>query len=100
MSLKRSLAALAFAAMCLTRPAAAQFAPDRPVRIVVPVPPGGAVDVAARIVESETVGDLEAARPRRQHHGRERQRRRRCRRARAGRRLHPPHLRADRLLYQ
>ena len=48
------LAALLFAGFAV--PAHAQWKPDRPVRIVVPYPPGGASDVAARSM-SERVGE-------------------------------------------
>ncbi len=34
---------------CAAQAAAAQDFPDRPITIVVPVPPGGIVDLAARL---------------------------------------------------
>lgn len=53
------LAALAFAALCAA-PAAAQAPyPTRAIRIVVPIPPGGAPDIAARVLGhylSESLG--------------------------------------------
>jgi tripartite-type tricarboxylate transporter receptor subunit TctC len=55
--LKRPLFAVALAALCVT--AAAQDFPSKPVRIVVPWPPGGNVDITARTVApalSEALG--------------------------------------------
>ena len=43
-------ALLAFVALAAVGPAAAQAWPDKPVRLVVPYPPGGNVDTAARLV--------------------------------------------------
>jgi tripartite-type tricarboxylate transporter receptor subunit TctC len=43
-------ALLAFAALTVTAAALGQSYPSRPVRIIVPYPPGGTVDVVARIV--------------------------------------------------
>lgn len=50
---------LSFAALLVAAPAMAQSWPDRPVRLVVPFPPGGGTDVVARIVAqrlSEALG--------------------------------------------
>ena len=54
-------AAMAAPAALPSRPARAQPAPwpDRPVRVIVPFPPGGAIDAMARLLApglSETLG--------------------------------------------
>ncbi|WP_441633049.1 Bug family tripartite tricarboxylate transporter substrate binding protein [Cupriavidus sp. YAF13] len=49
-ALGASSAVLAAALMSMTSPALAQTWPDKPVRLVVPYPPGGNVDSAARII--------------------------------------------------
>jgi tripartite-type tricarboxylate transporter receptor subunit TctC len=47
---RRLLTACAVLAVILTGPAAAQNWPERPIKLVVPYPPGGNVDGAARII--------------------------------------------------
>src|SRR5260370_9863973 len=43
-------AGLAFAMLALTTPAAAQDYPVRPVRLIIPFPPGGSNDVVGRLI--------------------------------------------------
>ena len=50
---RRHLTTIALLAACLPLAAAAQDWPTKPVRLVVPYPPGGNVDVAARTVAEE-----------------------------------------------
>jgi len=56
MSLSKSILAC-IAALCMSATAAAQY-PEKPVRIVVPFAPGGAVDTIARIVADKISGPL------------------------------------------
>ena len=51
-----ALSALAF--LCLTGSAAAQGFPVKPIRLVVPFAPGGAVDIVARAIAQEMAGRL------------------------------------------
>ena len=52
-----ALAALALAAAVPTLPASAQSYPQRPVRLLVPYPPGGTADLMARVM-SQRLGDI------------------------------------------
>jgi tripartite-type tricarboxylate transporter receptor subunit TctC len=57
----RSLRRLALAALCLVlaaaSPAAADY-PDKPIRLLLPFPPGGAVDLVARLVTAKMAEEL------------------------------------------
>src|SRR5580704_8367315 len=46
-------AGLAFAMLALTNPAAAQDYPVRPVRLIIPFPPGGSNDVVGRLIATK-----------------------------------------------
>ena len=50
---RRSLAAAALALAAAPRPGAAQAWPSRPIRVILPVPPGGGTDILARIVQPQ-----------------------------------------------
>lgn len=53
------LLAIALCALgLLTHPSAAQDYPNRPIKVIVPTPPGGPVDVAARVVTNYLAGSL------------------------------------------
>ena len=82
--MRRAVIAVAIAALGLATPAPAQTYPDRLIRMIVPFPPGGPVDVMARIVAQALAAD---PRPARRH----REPRRRLRRdRRQGRRRSRP----------
>jgi len=53
-----SLFACAFLALAATVPGHAQRYPDQPVKIVVPFPPGGNVDISARIISQALSDEL------------------------------------------
>lgn len=57
MPLSRRTALLAAAGAALARPAAAQDFPNRPLRLVVPYPPGGSTDVIGRIA-AQRLGEV------------------------------------------
>ena len=69
-------------------PAHAQAFPNKPVRLVVPFPPGGPLDTVGRAHRAEADRGLGPERGRRQPAGRRRQHRRRPRRQGGARRLH------------
>ena len=54
----RMLGAVAIAGGVLSAPLHAQDYPSRPVRVVVPYPPGGATDVTARVVSEKATSPL------------------------------------------
>ena len=55
---RRSLPVLALVLLALAGPGAAQDYPSRPIKFVVPYPPGGGTDVVARIVNEPLATEL------------------------------------------
>ena len=101
------LGAAVFAALVLALPVAgwAQY-PARPIRIIVPIPPGGAPDVAARVVGQALVRGAGRGHGNREQGRLQRQHRRGIRREGARRRLHAavrpgqPDRRSIRIIYE
>lgn len=60
---RRGVAALALAVAAVARKGRAQGYPDRPIRFIVPFPPGGPVDTAARIMAQALAGPLGGHQP-------------------------------------
>jgi len=58
MTLRFFLAALFGLAVAATLPVRAQTYPDRPVKLVVPVPPGGSADLVGRLIANAVTGEL------------------------------------------
>ena len=58
MKYSTTLALLACMSLGLAGPSIAQVYPDKPVKIVVPFPPGGNVDMSARIVAQSLSEEL------------------------------------------
>src|SRR5712671_1693166 len=52
-ALRPTAAGLAFAMLVLANPAAAQDYPVRPVRLIIPFPPGGSNDLVGRMVATQ-----------------------------------------------
>lgn len=61
---KRALLLSALALVCLTRGALAQTWPAKPIRLVVPYPPGGLIDNMARLLAPRLAHELGQPRPR------------------------------------
>ena len=85
----RRVAVIMLSVVALDSPAAAQNYPDRVVRIVNPYPPGGSVDVMARILAQKLTDSLGQQFIVENRAGARRQYRRRLRRQVGARRLHP-----------
>jgi tripartite-type tricarboxylate transporter receptor subunit TctC len=58
MTLRFFLAALFGLAVAAALPVRAQTYPDRPVKLVVPVPPGGSADLVGRLIANAVTGEL------------------------------------------
>ena len=54
--MKQAILAAGLALAALVAPASAQPYPNKPVRVIVPFPPGGVADITARVV-TEKLGD-------------------------------------------
>jgi tripartite-type tricarboxylate transporter receptor subunit TctC len=54
---RRAILALATFVACASTPALAQY-PDRPIKLITPFPPGGAVDVVTRLVAEKMAAEL------------------------------------------
>ena len=60
-SLLLALTALALTALALTGPVMAQDYPNKPVRLIIPFPPGGSNDVVGRMILRAAVGAIGSA---------------------------------------